>query len=145
MDDVQQKRFDEFWQAYPKRVAKGDAKKAWLKLRPSKELLARIVKAIGEQKKSEQWRRDRGQFIPYPATWLRADRWEDEVEVKIVKQEVKTYQPPEYIPAKTGKPPHKMMTEDELRKRLADEMTTMFERNLIRRELDSRAKECANG
>lgn len=75
--------FDTFWSAFPRKIAKGDARKAWNqtdKIRPSLEI---ILSAIASAKKTEQWNRDRGQFIPYPATWLRAERWDDVHEVEI--------------------------------------------------------------
>lgn len=74
--------FDSFWSAYPRKVAKGPAKKAWEKIQPSHESVEAILKAIGEQKACEQWSKDNGQFIPYPATWLNQRRWEDEVKGK---------------------------------------------------------------
>lgn len=73
--------FDEFWQAYPKKVAKGDAEKAWKKLKT--DLLPRILEALDQQKQSLAWRKDKGQFIPYPATWLNAKQWEDEISTQV--------------------------------------------------------------
>ena len=70
--------FDEFWKAYPKKTAKKNAVNAWEKIKPDEELLKTILSALEQQKKSAQWRRDKGQFIPYPATWLNGKRWEDE-------------------------------------------------------------------
>lgn len=70
--------FDEFWKAYPKKVGKGAAKKAWNKIKPTKDTLEKILSAIESQKHSDQWLKDNGQFIPYPATWLNQERWEDE-------------------------------------------------------------------
>lgn len=29
-------------------------------------------------KKSSGWKKDGGQFIPYPASWVNAEGWEDE-------------------------------------------------------------------
>ena len=34
--------------------------------------------ALERDKRSEQWRRDNGDFIPHPASWLNGRRWEDE-------------------------------------------------------------------
>ena len=34
--------------------------------------------AISCSKRSPQWQRDDGQFIPLPATWLNNERWEDQ-------------------------------------------------------------------
>ena len=36
--------------------------------------------ALAEQKKSKDWTKDGGQYIPYPATWLNGKRWQDELE-----------------------------------------------------------------
>jgi len=72
--------FASFWSAYPKKKSKADAEKAWRKLAPSPELSQRILASIAAQRGSVDWQKDRGQFIPYPASWLNARRWEDEVE-----------------------------------------------------------------
>lgn len=72
--------FEQFWQAYPKRKSKQAAFKAWKKLRPSQELQRKILSAIASQKESEGWKKERGQFIPYPATWLNAGGWDDEMQ-----------------------------------------------------------------
>jgi hypothetical protein len=75
--------FDQFWQKYPKKVAKADARKAWEQTKNVRPNLAAILKAIELACKTEQWMRGNGQFIPYPATWIRGERWEDEHEVKL--------------------------------------------------------------
>ena len=71
--------FDIFWKAYPKKKSKGDAEKVWKKLKPNAELQSRILKAINLLSASEDWKKQNGQFIPYPATWLNAKGWEDQV------------------------------------------------------------------
>lgn len=73
------KTFDCFWSVYPKKIAKAAALKAWLKINPQNGLVEQIVQAVEEQKKTEQWQRDNGKFIPYGATWLNQRRWEDEI------------------------------------------------------------------
>ncbi len=70
--------FNAFWLAYPKKVGKGAALKAWTKLKPSQKVCTRMLEAIAEQSVSDQWQKDRGQFIPHPATWLNQGRWDDE-------------------------------------------------------------------
>ena len=75
--------FEEFWKVYPRKVAKAEARKAWAqteKIRPSTDAL---IEAIRAQSQTEQWMRGNGQFIPHPATWLRGERWDDEIEVKL--------------------------------------------------------------
>ena len=70
--------FDEFWSAYPRKVSKPQALKAWRKLSPDTQALQAILAGIERDRRSEQWLRDGGQFIPHPATWLNGRRWEDE-------------------------------------------------------------------
>jgi hypothetical protein len=79
--------FEEFWKLYPRKVAKGDARKAWNQVAAIRPPLERLLKAVVVARATEDWRRDGGKFVPYPATWLRAERWEDvhEVEVDRVK------------------------------------------------------------
>ena len=60
---------------YPKKKKKEDAKKAWDKIRPNIEV---VLKALEWQKKSPEWFKQGGQFIPYPATWIRSHSWEDQ-------------------------------------------------------------------
>ena len=72
--------FDRFWGAYPRKVSKADARKAFAKLNPDGELVEAMLRALDWQKRLPEWTKDGGQFIPYPATWLNACRWEDEPE-----------------------------------------------------------------
>lgn len=76
----QDRRFEEFWQHYPRKIGKKSARRAWDKAKVSRELHGRILTAIERDKRSEQWQRDGGQYIPYPATWLNQGRWDDEPE-----------------------------------------------------------------
>lgn len=74
----QQALFAEFWQAFPKRKNKGQAEKAWAKLQADQELLEVMLDALARARDTPEWRKDGGQYIPYPATWLNARGWEDE-------------------------------------------------------------------
>lgn len=71
--------FDRFWAVYPRRTAKARALDAWRKLDVTPELLDTILRAVEIQRNSNQWIRDQGRYIPYPATWLNGHRWEDEL------------------------------------------------------------------
>ena len=75
---LQERRFAEFWKAYPKKVGKASCLKAWKKLKPTAELHDHIMAALEDQKRSEQWQREGGRFIPNPLTWLNQGRWDDE-------------------------------------------------------------------
>ena len=48
-------------------------------MKPMLPPLPTILAAIEAQKKSEQWVKDGGQYIPHPATWLNQGRWDDQV------------------------------------------------------------------
>ena len=37
-----------------------------------------VLTALNWQKQSEQWQKEKGQFIPNPATYLNEGRWQDE-------------------------------------------------------------------
>jgi hypothetical protein len=71
--------FDQFWTEYPKKVSKQDAVKAWQKIKPDSDMLAKILQSLAVQKKSANWLKENGQYVPNAATWLNGKRWEDEV------------------------------------------------------------------
>ena len=80
--------FDLFWAAYPKKKAKQDARKAFAKVDVP---LTVLLDALSEHKKSGEWMKGGGKYIPYPATWLNGQRWEDELTSEI-KEEI-NYEP----------------------------------------------------
>lgn len=71
--------FKTFWSAYPKKAGKDAAKKAFAKRKFDEQAFEKVMAALNEQKASEQWQKDGGQFIPHPATWLNQGRFEDEI------------------------------------------------------------------
>ena len=74
--------FDEFYALYPKKKAKKDALKAWKALNPNRELRETIRQDIEARLRGDWGKRDRFQYIPFPATYLRGQRWEDESEMR---------------------------------------------------------------
>jgi uncharacterized protein YdaU (DUF1376 family) len=68
-------RFDIFWKQYPRKVAKPNALKSWLKIKPDDVVLKKMLDAINQQQLPSK----EIQFVPHPATWLNAKRWEDEI------------------------------------------------------------------
>lgn len=75
--------FETFWKAYPRKVNKQGAAKAFKKLKPNDDLFKAIMDGLENHKKSKQWTRDDGQYIPHPTTWLNGRRWEDELESEV--------------------------------------------------------------
>ena len=70
--------FEAFWQAYPRKIGKDAAIRAFAKRRFTEEQRRHVLAAVAVQRGWEQWTRDGGQFIPHPATWLNEGRWQDE-------------------------------------------------------------------
>ncbi len=71
--------FETFWKIYPKKKSKGQAEKAWKATKPDEQLLATMIATIERATKSEDWLKEGGKWIPYPATWLNAKGWADEI------------------------------------------------------------------
>lgn len=74
--------FAQFYEAYPKKKAPVAAEKAWQKINPDEQLLATMLSALEWQKRSIDWQKASGQYIPLPASWLNGRRWEDVEEVE---------------------------------------------------------------
>jgi len=73
--------FLQFWEAYPKAVSKKKSFEAWQKAEdkpPIDEILAKIEL----QKKTDQWQKEKGQFIPMSTTYINQARWDDKMEAK---------------------------------------------------------------
>lgn len=64
--------FEQFWQAYPRKVAKGNARTAFVKA------IEKIsIEALLSAVKNQSWSPD-PKYRPHPATWLNQERWLDE-------------------------------------------------------------------
>jgi hypothetical protein len=75
---VEPEGFGDFWQSYPRKVAKPQAIKAWKALKLNTSAVGALMAGLQRAKQSDQWQRDDGKFIPYPASYLNGRRWEDE-------------------------------------------------------------------
>ncbi len=73
--------FEQFWLAYPRKVGKKKALHAWNKAKDRPEM-TQVIRRIDESKRSEQWLKEDGQFIPHPSTWINDGRWDDEPMIK---------------------------------------------------------------
>jgi hypothetical protein len=71
--------FERFWVMYPRKVGKKKCRAIWTNLKPTTALAEQIIDAVRAYKRTEQWQRDGGQFIPHPSTFLNQGRWEDEI------------------------------------------------------------------
>lgn len=80
---IKKDQFEYFWKLYPKKVNKGKAKAAWIKLCNKKDApnWSEIRKALTEQIKTEQWQNS--QYIAHPTTWLNNFGWLNDPEQMI--------------------------------------------------------------
>lgn len=69
--------FARWYAFYPRREAKADARKAWRRLKPSKQLEERMIQALQEQLSYRE-----PEFFPRPDRWITGERWEDEPPMK---------------------------------------------------------------
>lgn len=100
--------FGEFWTLYPKKKSKGDAEKAWKSIKPDSDLKVKILEALRFWIRTPDWTKDSGQYVPHPATWLRAKGWEDDKasvssgngKGRVQGQELAVSQVPAYRPPK---------------------------------------------
>lgn len=70
--------FDAFWNVYPIKIAKQDARRAWDKALKDGAKPEDIT--AGAERFALERRGQNPKYTPYPATWLNAGRWEDEPE-----------------------------------------------------------------
>jgi hypothetical protein len=85
--------FDRFWEVYPNKKAKGQAIRTFDKLKITEELLNEIIEAIDLQKQEREIKEDRCDFVPpwkNPSTWLRAECWLDEIDLRVNNEDSKT-------------------------------------------------------
>lgn len=73
--DDEDPQFNQFWQVYPRKSAKGTARRAW-----SKALAKAIAEDIiaGAQRYAQDPNREDA-YTAHPATWLNGERWSDDV------------------------------------------------------------------
>ena len=68
--------FKLFWQSYPRKMGKGVARLAFINACKIEDASVIIEAAQKFQMISEN---TEIRFIPHPSTWLRAERWEDDL------------------------------------------------------------------
>ena len=74
-EETKTEEFDSFWCVYPRKTAKGTARKAF-KAAMKKTSAVQIIAAAAAYAKSVETADPK--FIAHPASWLNAERWDDE-------------------------------------------------------------------
>jgi hypothetical protein len=92
--------FTEWWPHYPKKVKKLDAEKAYKAALKRGVTPKELLDGLQRQKAAWKAKGTEPQYIPYPATWLRAGSWEDEFDTPAPSAD----SPAPAINPNTGKP-----------------------------------------
>ncbi len=78
--------FGKWYAAYPRKEAKLEAMRAWLQTESLHPPIETMVALVEQQKRSPKWHEDGGQYIPLPASYLRAGRFLDELKISLPSQ-----------------------------------------------------------
>ena len=76
--------FADFYNLYPRKMAKKDAEKAWRALTLDEQNKA--LEALPNHLKYWKIKETLKDYIPYPASWLRAGRYDDELDIEPIKR-----------------------------------------------------------
>ncbi len=68
-----------FWEAYPRKVGKPQARRAWLSKVRTDDSWPEVLRGLELWKATAKWISE-PEFIPYPATFLNGMRWQDSPE-----------------------------------------------------------------
>ena len=83
--------FEKFWEAYPNRrnrkIKQEQCKKLWKRKKLDKKIDV-ILNALEVYKKSEDWLKKSGEYVPGPHPWLNAQSWEAILEGSGKREEV---------------------------------------------------------
>ena len=71
--------FKLFYEEYPRKRERADALKAWKTHKAKIPDINTLLTALRAWKKTDDWTREGGQFIPYPGKWIRRSGWLDEI------------------------------------------------------------------
>lgn len=77
--------FDRFWNSYPNQISREDARQTFRSLHLSAEDLSSLFDGLERWKRSVEWSKSAGQYIPRPAKWLSERRWLEHPKEKIPK------------------------------------------------------------
>lgn len=69
--------FETWYRAYPRKVGRGDAAKAWRQTKKDRPSIAELLAALEIQAASSKW--SDKTYIPHPTSYLRALRWQDDL------------------------------------------------------------------
>ena len=72
-----------FYGLYPRKMARKDAEKAWKSMTIEEQ--EKAIEALPQHLKYWKIKETVKDYIPYPASWLRAGRYEDELDIEPIQ------------------------------------------------------------
>ena len=79
--------WEDFWELYPRKVGKKVARTAWAKLTSQQKVVA--MTALPNHLQYWKQKETDSEFIPFPATWLNQERFEDEIDLTVKSERPK--------------------------------------------------------
>jgi len=73
-----------FYGLYPRKMARKDAEKAWKSMTADEQ--EKAIEALSQHLKYWKIKETAKDYIPYPASWLRAGRYDDELDIEPLKK-----------------------------------------------------------
>lgn len=74
--------FQNFIKNYPKQKSIGEAEKIFMGINPDEKLFFEIMNGLETAKKSEEWKKESGRYIPHPGKWLESKGWKDKYNIQ---------------------------------------------------------------
>lgn len=74
-EDIAAAAFARFWENYPNQIAREEARQQFRSLNLASEDLTALLDGLARWKRSAEWAKASGQYIPRPAKWLKERRW----------------------------------------------------------------------
>ena len=75
--------FNTFYDLYPRKMARKDAEKAWRSMTTDEQVKA--LETLPNHLKYWKVKETAKDYIPYPASWLRAGRYDDELDIEPIQ------------------------------------------------------------
>jgi hypothetical protein len=75
--------FNDFYTLYPRKMARKDAEKAWRSMTTDEQ--EKALETLPNHLKYWKVKETAKDYIPYPASWLRAGRYDDELDIEPIQ------------------------------------------------------------
>lgn len=69
--------FNTFWEAYPRKNKKPETYEVFQQINPDEQTVTLMLAAVKSQIASEDWKKDKGKWIPSAINWLKGECWKN--------------------------------------------------------------------